>query len=362
MLRVIQSWTGKACLLCLLCASGASGAPTVVQPVIDRPGACAYCDVVEIAFSEAVESIDLLLGNAQLEGNPLLAPLIAAHERGVRVRVLLDESDWAASITEKNRPTLDYLVDCGIEAAFDDPSVTTHAKLVIVDRTVVILGSTNWNRYAFTDQEQANVRIVDDRVAGAFAEWFDRLWTEEDAETVRVAVDAARPAADGPLIVALPDGDGSTTYASSVLSWMSGARESIHVALYRMSVYTSYADSVANKLLDAMVRAAGRGVDVRVLIDDCSFYAESAEANLSSALFLFEHGIPVRFDRPEETMHAKLLIIDGEHVILGSTNWNYYALERNVEANVALVGMPEVAGVFDEYFETLWREGRAIGP
>jgi len=54
--------------------------------------------------------------------------------------------------------------------------VTTHAKLVVVDRREVILGSTNWNRYAFTDQEQANVRIVDERVGGAFASYFDRLW------------------------------------------------------------------------------------------------------------------------------------------------------------------------------------------
>lgn len=361
MLREIQSWTGKGCILCLLCAVGASGAQTVVQPVIDRPGDCAYCDVVEVAFAEAAESIDLLLADAELEGNPLWAPLIDAHERGVRVRVILDESDWAASITAKNRPTLEYLVDCGIEAAFDDPSVTTHAKLVIVDRTVVILGSTNWNRYAFTDQEQANVRIVDDRVAEAFAEWFDRLWAAQDLSTVQVAVSEARSTAEGPHIVPLPDGDGSTTYASSVLSLLNGARRSIHVALYRMSVYTGYSDSLTNELLDAMVRAARRGIDVRVLIDDCSFYAESAEANLRSALFLFEQGIPVRFDRPEETTHAKLLVIDGEHVVLGSTNWNYYAIERNVEANVALLGMPAVADVFEAYFETLWSDGRAIG-
>ena len=48
-------------------------------------------------------------------------------------------------------------------------------------------------------------------------------------------------------------------------------------------------------------------------------------------------------------------------MVLGSTNWNYYALEHNVEANVALLGVSAVADVFGEYFETLWREGRSIG-
>jgi len=362
MFRSIQSWTG-AVYVALLCGTVAVGATeTLVQPMIDRPGACAYCDVVSEAFAEATESIDLLLANAELEGNPLWAPLISAHSRGIRVRVLLDESNWATSITAKNKPTLDYLLAHGVEAAFDDPEVTTHAKMVVVDRTTVILGSTNWNHYAFTDQEQASVRIVDGRVAGAFADWFDGLWTHRGETPEQRTVTVDLPLMGGPCIVPLPDESGSSTYVSAVIPLLDGAGISIHVALYRMSVYTGFPDSTANELLDALVRAARRGIDVRVLLDDCSFYADSAEANLSSALFLFEHGVPVRFDQPEETTHAKLLVIDGEDVVLGSTNWNYYALERNVEASVALLGMSEVADIFDDYFEALWRSGRPIGP
>ena len=362
MFRSVQSWTGTACIFCLYSIVTMGAGMTVIRPIIDRPGVCTYCGVVAEAFSEATESIDLLLANAELENNPLWGPLISACNRGVRVRVLLDESDWAASINEKNGPTLDYLLGHGVEAAFDDPAVTTHAKMVVVDRTTVILGSTNWNQYAFTDQEQANVCIVDGRVGGAFADWFDGLWAHrgETWEHGVAAVDV--PKLHGPSIVLLPDEDGFSTYVSAVLPLLDSAGSSIHVALYRMSVYMGFPDSTANELLDALVRAARRGIDVRVLLDDCSFYADSAEANLASALYLFEHGIPVRFDRPEETTHAKLLVIDGQNVILGSTNWNYYALERNVEASVALLGMTDVADVFDDYFEALWRAGRPIGP
>ncbi len=360
MFRSLQSGIGTACIACLLSVMAAAST-TVVEPVIDRPGGCAYCAVVSEAFAEATESIELLLANAELEGNPLWADLVDAHARGVQVRVLVDESDWSASITEKNRPALEYLVRSGIDARFDDPSVTTHAKLVIIDRRIVILGSTNWNRFAFTDQEQANVKIDDDRVACAFAEWFDRLWDERDGGALKPPIGAALTS-EGPTIVALPDGDGSTVYASFVLDLLDRATRSVHAVLYRVSVYTGYPDSIANELLDALVRAAGRGVDVRVLIDDCQFYADSAAANLTSALYLYQHGIQVRFDWPNETTHAKLLVVDNAHVVLGSTNWNYYALERNVEANVALLSMPAVADVFEEFFEVLWAEGRSIGP
>jgi len=357
MFRRVQSWIGSACLVVLL--GVACSGTTIVEPVIDRPGTCAYCTVVADAFAAATESIDLLLANAEMEANPLWGSLVDAHARGIRVRVLVDESDWAPSTTEKNRPAIEYLRSVGIDARFDDPAVTTHAKLAIVDRRVVVVGSTNWNRYAFTDQEQANVRVVDDRVGAAFADWFDRLW--EKCSVVLAPVED-NPIGDGPRIVALPDGDGSTVYASFVLSLLRRAASSVHVVLYRMSVYPGYADSLANDLADGLVGAGRRGLDVRVVIDDCQFYADSAAANLTSALYLHQRGIPVRFDRPEATTHAKLLIVDGAHVVLGSTNWNYYALERNVEANVALVGMPGVAAVYDAFFETLWRDARSVGP
>ena len=360
MFRRLQSWTGTGFILVAASLLAAPSAVTVVQPVIDRPGSCAYCTVIEQAFEEASETIDLLLSTAELEENPLWEPLIDAHRRGVAVRLLLDESDWAPSITARNRPTLEMLQDEGIHARFDDPEVTTHAKLVIVDRRVVVLGSTNWNRYAFTDQEQANVRIVDDRVGDVFGTWFDELWEGRTGVTPQVEVGEAA-ATSGATIVPLPDSGGATSYAAALLDLLRAAERSVHVVLYRMSVYTGYSDSTANELSEALVRAGGRGLDVRVLIDDCRFYSDSASANLSAAIFLHERGIPVRFDDPEETTHAKLVIVDGEHVVVGSTNWNYYALERNVESNIALLGMPEIAAAYEAFFETLWREGRAIG-
>jgi len=363
MFRSVQSWIGTACVLLVVSIGGsvvAVGGPSVVETLIDRPGISEYCDTAAIDFADATESIELVLSTAEIDENPLWEQLLNAHARGVRVRVILDESDWAPSITQRNRPFLEGLARNGIEARTDDPAVTTHAKLAIVDRSVVIVGSTNWNRYAFTDQEQANVRIVDDRVGAAFGAWFDHLWAGGQAIVPQVDIDETW-ARKGPRIVPLPDSGGAGSYAAFVLATLARAHASVHVVLYRMSIYPDYSGSASNRLIDGLIRAAARGLDVRVLLDDCSFYPESADANLMSALYLFEHGVPVRFDRPEETTHAKLLVVDGEHVVLGSTNWNYYALEQNVEANVALLGMPEVADVFDGFFDRLWESGRAIG-
>jgi phosphatidylserine/phosphatidylglycerophosphate/cardiolipin synthase-like enzyme len=109
-----------------------------------------------------------------------------------------------------------------------------------------------------------------------------------------------------------------------------------------------------------LVDAVGRGLDVRVVLDDCAFYPDSQRANLEAALMLHFQGVPVRLDAPDVTTHAKLLIVDGASVLLGSTNWNYYSLEKNVEAGIALLGAPDVAAPFEAFFESLWASGRPL--
>ena len=345
-------------------ACTAAGSDAVLLPVIDRDGDAAYCRVATEAIDAAESSIDLLLSTAELVENPLVERLIAAHNRGVLIRVLLDASAWAPSISEKNRPTADYLQSMGIEARLDDPEITLHAKLLVVDRRVVLIGSTNWNRYAFTEHVQANLLVECLSVGEAFADYFDRLWENRLApEGVELDLEALEAMnREEPLIVPLCDTEGTATYADLLLRVLSGAEASVHVVIYRVSIYPGYQDSLSNAIVDAVVAAAGRGLDVRVLIDDCRFYPDSAEANLTSALSLHQRGVPVRFDAPETTTHAKLVIVDGKSVILGSTNWNYYALERNIEASIAVLGVPSVAAAFEEAFERLWAEGREIGP
>ena len=341
-----------------------TGTEAVLVPVIDQAGNAAYCRAATDVIDAARGSIDLLLSTAELEENPLLDRLIAASHRGVKVRVLLDASAWAPSITAKNSPTVDYLQSMGIEARLDDHEITLHAKLLIVDRRVVLLGSTNWNHFAFTEHVQANLLVECQPVGEAFAVYFDRLWegrlVPEGVELDPIVFDLEQ--SDEPLIIPLCDTDGTATYASLLLDLLARAERSVHVVIYRVSIYPGYQDSLSNTIVDAVVAALGRGLDVRVLIDDCRFYPESAEANLTSALALHQRGVPVRFDDPDTTTHAKLVIVDGESVVLGSTNWNYYALERNIEANIAVLGVPVLAEAFDLAFERLWDQGREIGP
>jgi len=329
--------------------------------LIGEPESEVYCQAVLEAVAEAEETIDLLLSSVSTADNPILPALAAATERGIVVRALLDASDWAPDITAKNQPALSYFLDHGIEAKFDDPAVTLHSKLVIVDGETVILGSSNWNRYALTEHRQADVLIRETSIGAFYADYFDALWS--GALSSR-ELELALPDdfGDVPSVLPLADLPDSATYVRVLMELLNRAERTIHVSMYRISYYSGYADSLANGILHALIDAGHRGLDVKVLLDDCAYYDDSAAANLTSAITLHQRGVEVRLDDANLTTHAKLVVIDGETVLLGSTNWNYYSLEKNCETNVVFVNLPEIGAHFEAYFQTLWASGRDLAP
>ena len=361
----VQRMRKSLFLIAVLCAAYLTCVGTtstvIVRPLIGEAEDAVYCQAVLEAIAGAEHTIDVLLSSVSTVDNPILPALAEATERGIKVRALLDASDWAPDITTKNQPALSYFLDHGIEAKFDDPAVTLHAKLVIVDEQTVILGSSNWNRYALTEHRQADVLIREASIGAFYIDYFDVLWggTVSNRE-----LELALPADFGnvPTVLPLADLPDSASYARVLMELLNQAERSIHLSMYRMSYYSGYGDSLANDLLDALVDAAYRGLDVKVLLDDCAYYEDSAAANLISAITLHQRGVEVRLDDANLTTHAKLVVIDGEIVLLGSTNWNYYSLEKNCETNIVFVNLSEIGAPFEAYFQTLWASGHNLTP
>jgi phosphatidylserine/phosphatidylglycerophosphate/cardiolipin synthase-like enzyme len=335
--------------------------PAALRALVGDPNDTAYCRAVLEAIAGACDTIDVLVSSTSITDNPILPALAEAAGRGVAIRALLDASEWEPDITAKNLPTLSYLLEYGIDAKFDDPAVTLHAKLVIVDRETVILGSSNWNRYALTEHKQADVWVQEASVGAFYTDYFEILWS---GPSPAQAVELVLPNDFGEQTALLPLADlpDTASYGNTLLQLLAQAKQSIHVAMYRMSIYSGYADSLANDLLYALADAANRGLDVKVLLDDCAFYEDSAEANLMSAIVLQQRGVEVRLDDPGVTTHCKLIVIDGETIALGSTNWNYYSLEKNYEIDLMMVCLPSVAASFEAFFQSLWDSGRGLAP
>ncbi|MGH7890520.1 MAG: phospholipase D-like domain-containing protein, partial [Thermodesulfobacteriota bacterium] len=138
-------------------------------------------------------------------------------------------------------------------------------------------------------------------------------------------------------------------YFETALNEINSAKVSIYLVMYLVSVSPNQPEAQPSQLLNALVKAKDRGVDVKVILDQSiNFESDSLDdavltnKNQHAFEFLKRSGVPVFFDESQTFTHSKTLIVDNKTVLLGSTNWSKSALTRNHETNL-LVRSEELA-------------------
>lgn len=136
------------------------------------------------------------------------------------------------------------------------------------------------------------------------------------------------------------------------------AKKSIYIAMYAMKRDISPSGPV-NTLLEDLVEAKERGVEVRVILQKPSprwgGYSDLEASHREIINYLKGAGIEAKFDYPEISTHDKFILIDDDTIILGAHNWTYYALERNQEASVLIKSSP-INPEFKRYFDSLEKQ------
>ena len=131
-------------------------------------------------------------------------------------------------------------------------------------------------------------------------------------------------------------------YFQTTLTELTQAKSSILVVMYLISSSPNQPDSQPNKLVNALIKAKERGLDVKVILDqtldfsDVDVSGNTQNKNEGAFLLLKQYNVPVFYDASQTFTHAKAIIIDNETVILGSTNWSVVALTRNNEASALI--------------------------
>ncbi len=130
---------------------------------------------------EARQNIDLVMYLWKQSKSPknkprqLIRALGDAHRRGVRIRVLLEDSGYDREINRANRETARLLEQEGIKVLFDSQAVTTHAKLAIIDGRFTFLGSHNLTQSALGHNHEISVLIDDPALAARLTTYLDQL-------------------------------------------------------------------------------------------------------------------------------------------------------------------------------------------
>ena len=334
-------------------------AEVALTPLLDAPDNRIYYENLLDSIKKARTSVSIMMATADYypeypEGlqNRLYDALVNAKNRGVRVRIILDKSNWSERVTRTNQKTAMYLRNKGLRVKFDDPKVTTHAKTVILDGKVVFLGSSNWNFPTYTETYQTNLKLVSPSVGRFYSRFFNSAWKGEIPDRLKLP-----EISEDRSIVPLVSTGKTRAYFEAAKKLIKGAEESIDLVLFKITRYSRYGDSKSNLLTKELVKARNRGVEVRIVLDVNTWSKKVNKSNRETALWLLGKGIrKVKFDNPQSTTHSKALIVDRESVLMGSSNWSYYSLSKNVEVDVVINNVPSVARAFESYFEEVWRK------
>ena len=139
------------------------------------------------------------------------------------------------------------------------------------------------------------------------------------------------------------------------------SKKSIHVIMFEMGYYDYHPDTPSNLLIKGLIEAKKRGITVQVILDVREGEDRTTKRNRHTGKILSGGGVEVIYDPLSKTTHAKLMIVDGQLTLLGSTNWTYYALTNNHEVSV-LIKSKEVAKEMINYFNRVKSTGTKIYP
>jgi cardiolipin synthase len=143
-----------------------------------------YFQVAKKMIQEAKLSIQVMMfemgyydRNPNTPSNLLIKGLINAKKRGVKVEVMLEVREGEDRTAKRNRHTGKILSEGGVAVIYDSLFKTTHAKFMVVDGKLSLLGSTNWTYSALTNNNEVSVLIRSKEVARALTDYFNRVKT-----------------------------------------------------------------------------------------------------------------------------------------------------------------------------------------
>ncbi len=133
----------------------------------------------------------------------------------------------------------------------------------------------------------------------------------------------------------LPDRD----YFTALLDGVDQARTEIFLSAFLFRTIED-AGGYPEVFLKRLLRAARRGVRVHVILERNRGADDLNRNNAETAERLERGGVQVCLDAPNRVTHAKLVVIDGRYLLVGSHNLTQSALKYNHEVSVWIDSVP----------------------
>src|SRR5262245_37442293 len=224
----------------------------------------------------------------------LIAAVVAAQQRGVKVRVMLNPARRGGE--HENEGTRKKLAHAGVDVIDSNPAFdVTHEKSMLVDDETALVKSLNWETRNLTETRDYAVLTAHRHEVDEIAECFEADWHRKHFD----------PGEQAHLIWCNLNG------RNRIARFIDRAKESLLLQNER------YQDEV---IIERLVRAASRGVKIHVL-------ARPPHSLKKGKLIEGVEGLRILLDVGARVhklkglkLHAKMMLADGERAVIGSIN------------------------------------------
>ena len=307
-------------------------------------------------------------------GRKLADLLLDKRAQGVQVNLVYDSVGSMAT----PKPYFERLAAGGVQVLEFNPvkpaeakrgwriNNRDHRKLLVVDGRTAFVGGINFSRvHSGSSHPRHRPRgseplawrdthlQIEGPVVRDFQKLFLQTWTRQKGVPLSGAQFFPAVTSIGSdwvrAIGSTPDDPHSLIY----LALMSA------IARSQKHVYLTNAYFVPDpQFVDALTGAAGRGVDVKLLLPGESDSALAFHAGRSHYATLLRAGVKI-YERRGALLHAKTATIDGEWSCVGSTNLDWRSFLHNDEIDAAILGR-DFAGQMEAAFAADLQQSDAV--
>ena len=224
----------------------------------------------------------------------LLEAVIAAHRRGVKVRVMLNPARRSGE--EENKESRKLLEAAGIEVRDSNPEFDlTHQKSMVIDDETGFVESLNWETRDLTETRDYAVVTTKKKEVAEMVACFDADWARQKFD----------PHPESRLIWCPNNG------RDRIAAFIDSAKKSLLLQNER------YQDTI---IIERLVRAANRGVSIRILAKaPHSLKMEKLVEGVGGLRIMNDVGAKVHKLKGLK-LHAKMILADNERAVVGSIN------------------------------------------
>jgi len=235
------------------------------------------------------------------------------------INIVSSTPDFFSRVIQQSNDLVDKLREHRNVTIFDSVVKNDHSKYTIIDGEVLFVGGMNFEERSVSTDANGLV-------------WRDYLFECQGRRFVSKLQDRFRGRSRGQSSFEFVLNDNSENerfeIKTCVIDLLNGARKSCHIEMAYVGDPT---------ITDCLVDAVNRGVDTHIIIPASANIQN--ELNLKTMRELFERteGRASIYLSPD-MLHAKMMDIDEQFILVGSANFNVRALNQFAELDILISG------------------------